>query len=73
MSAKHKYLYQHIIVLVLKARDYTEDEAYDYIKEVQYAINDVVAGESEQYDNVEAVIADYLQLPAEFKQAFEID
>lgn len=73
MSAKHKYLYQRIIVLILKARGYTEDEAYDVIKTVQYVINDVVAGESEQYDNVEAVIADYLQLPAEFKQAFEID
>ena len=73
MSAKHKYLYQHIITLILKARGYSEDEAYDYIKEVQYVINDVVAGESEHYDNVEAVIADYLQLPAEFKQAFNID
>lgn len=73
MSTKHKYLYQHIITLILRARGYSEDEAYDYINEVQYAINDVVAGESENYDNVEAVIADYLQLPAEFKQAFDID
>lgn len=72
MSTKHKYLYQHIITLILRARGYSEDEAYDYINEVQYAINDVVAGESENYDNVEAVIADYLQLPAEFKQAFDI-
>lgn len=73
MSGKHKYLYQHIITLILRARGYSEDEAHDVIDTVQYVINDVVAGESEQYDNVEAVIADYLQLPAEFKQAFDID
>ena len=73
MSAKHKYLYRRSIALILRARGYSDDEAYDYVKEVQYAINDVVAGESEHYDNVEAVIADYLQLPAEFKQAFDID
>lgn len=73
MSTKRKHLYRRSIALILRARGYSDDEAYDYVKEVQYAINDVVAGESEQYDNVEAVIADYLQLPAEFKQAFEID
>ena len=73
MSTKRKHLYQRSIALILRARGYAEDEAYDVIKTVQYVINDVVAGESEQYDNVEAVIADYLQLPAEFKQAFEID
>lgn len=72
MSSNHKYLYQHIIVLILKARGYSEDEAFDVIKTVQYVVNDVVAGECKYYSTVEEVIADYLQLPAEFKKAFDI-
>ena len=61
----------HIVQILIK-RGMHRAEAEELVQETQYAINDVLAGES-QYDTPEQVIDEYLDLSPDYKWPFMYD
>lgn len=63
---------KELIVKILIKRGMRRAEAEELVQETQYAINDVLAGES-QYQSAEQVIDEFLGLPPTYKWVFMYD
>lgn len=61
------------IVQILMNRGMRRSEAEDIVQETQYAINDVLAGESNNYLTAEQVVDEYLDLPPDYVWPFMYD